>query len=29
MGVVYEVDDLERGQRIAVKTLKHNDPDTL
>ncbi len=29
MGVVYEVDDLERGQRVALKTLKKPDPETM
>jgi hypothetical protein len=29
MGVVYEVDDLERGERVALKTLKRPDPETM
>jgi serine/threonine protein kinase len=29
MGVVYEAVDVERGERIALKTILHHDPDTV
>ena len=29
MGVVYEAEDCQRGQLVALKTLKHKDLDTL
>ncbi len=29
MGVVYDVEDLERGQRVALKTLKRRDEESL
>ena len=29
MGVVYEAEDAERQERVALKTLKHRDADTI
>ena len=29
MGVVYEAEDLERGQRVALKTIRHPGSDTV
>jgi eukaryotic-like serine/threonine-protein kinase len=29
MGVVYEADDAERGERVALKSVKQRDPDAL
>ncbi len=29
MGVVYEAIDVERGERVALKTIVHHDPDTI
>ena len=29
MGVVYEAEDLERHEHVALKTLKQRDPDTI
>src|SRR5438477_234236 len=29
MGVVYEAEDLERGQRVALKTIHDPGPDTV
>ncbi len=29
MGIVYEVEDTKRGERVALKTLKNPDPDRI
>src|SRR5277367_5904867 len=29
MGVVYEARDVERNVKVALKTLRYHDPDTL
>ena len=29
MGIVYEAEDLEKKRRVALKTLRHSDPEPV